>query len=77
MVRETIENTVVAVLSFLLGLYLGADCADYFLTSLPYRAFLPHLPKVSVSWGSIRRAAAMSDWAAASSPLRRCAIPRP
>ncbi len=77
MCKDTIENTVVAVLSFLLGLYFGADYADYFLSSVPYQAFLPHFPKVSAIFGSIRCAAAISDSAAGSSPLRRSAMPRP
>jgi len=77
MCKDTIENTVLAVLSFLLGLYFGADYADYFLSSVPYQAFLPHFPKVSAMFGSIRFAAAISDSALAPSPLPRSASPRP
>ena len=57
--KDTIENTVLAVLSFLLGLYFGADYADYFLTSLPYQAFFPSTRfwgRPSTSKSSSRRA---------------------
>ena len=76
MCRDTIESASLAILSFILAQYFGADCADWAMAVLVAR-FNAHFPKVSAMLGSMRSAAVMSGAAAASSPLRRYASPRP
>lgn len=56
MLRDNIANTALAVLSFVLGQYFGANYADYLISVLAYQPFLP-----SIRWiGSASRSKSSS-----------------